>query len=237
VNEEFVKVFGLGEAPLGQRITLNDTTQVYIIGVVKDVYLKALFQPLGPLAFRYAPAGSYRFLVASTDASTLVEANEQIKSAWKELYPAELYPGRLMEYNMSMALEHFDSVVILYTFLGLVAIIMSVSGLYSLVAMSLQKRTKELGIRKILGASVPNILFVSCRLFLMIIIISFVVGSAMGMVMANSLMNSVWEYYEGVNGKVLTLAMMILFMIAAFTVGMKIRSVAVSNPVDSLRHE
>jgi putative ABC transport system permease protein len=237
VNEEFIRAFSLGDNALGKRMTLNDTTQVYIIGVVKDVYLKALFQPLGPLAFRFAPKDSYRYLVASTDASNLVAANDEIKAAWKQLYPAELYPGRLMEYNMSMALEHFDSVVILYTFLGLVAIIMSVSGLYSLVAMNLQKRTKELGIRKILGASLPHILIQSCKLFLVIMAISFVIGSAMGMMMANGLMNSVWEYYEGVGEKVITLGIGILFLIAAFTVGLKIRSVALSNPVDALRHE
>jgi hypothetical protein len=55
--------------------------------------------------------------------------------------------------------------------------------------------------------------------------------------MANGLMNSVWEYYEGVGEKVITLGIVILFLIAAFTVGIKIRSVALSNPVDALRHE
>jgi len=74
-----------------------------------------------------------------------------------------------METNMTMTLEHFDSVVILYTFLGLVAIIMSVSGLYSLMSIHLQKRTKELGIRKILGASVSHIVIQSSRLFVIII--------------------------------------------------------------------
>jgi putative ABC transport system permease protein len=237
VNEEFVRSFGLGDRAIGQRITLNDTTQVYVIGITKDIYLGALFQPLGPVAFRYVPAERYRYFIASTSAQDLVEANKQVKKAWQELYPTQVYTGRLMEYNMAMALEHFDSVVILYTFLGLVAIIMSVSGLYSLVSLNLQKRTKELGIRKILGASVPNILLQSSKLFLVIMVIAFGLGSVMGTLLVNAMMNSVWEYYEAVDTKVLTMAIGILFTIALLTIGTKIRNVVFSNPSDSLRHE
>jgi putative ABC transport system permease protein len=127
--------------------------------------------------------------------------------------------------------------VILYTFLGLVAIIMSVSGLYSLVSLNLQKRTKELGIRKILGASIPNILLQSSKLFLIIMVIAFCLGSIMGTVLVNAMMNSVWEYYEAVDPKVLTIAIGLLFTIALFTIGAKIRNVVLSNPSDSLRHE
>lgn len=142
-----------------------------------------------------------------------------------------------MEHDMVMALEHFDSVVILYTFLGLVAIIMSVSGLYSLVSLNLQKRTKELGIRKILGAPLPHMVIQASKLFLIIMVISCIVGSILGSVMVNGLMGSIWEYYVAINFKVLSLAIIILFVIAVTTIGYKIRKVAVTNPVDSLRYE
>jgi putative ABC transport system permease protein len=237
VNEEFVRVFGLGDNAIGHRMTLNDTTQVYIIGTVKDVYLGALFQPLGAVAFRYVDEEKYRYLVASTTVENLVATNDEIKRAWNELYPTQVYNGRLMEYSMVMALEHFDGVVMLYTFLGIVAIIMSVSGLYSLVSLSLQKRTKELGIRKILGASMPHILVQSSRLFLIIMAVAFVLGSLMGAVLVNAMMDSVWEYYEAVDIRVLSIAITALAAIAIGTIGAKIHSVAVSNPVDALRHE
>jgi ABC-type antimicrobial peptide transport system permease subunit len=237
VNEEFVRRFGLGENAVGKRITFNDTTQFYITGIVKDVYLGALFEPLSPVAFRYTPSKNYKYLVASTDPQQLVYVNDEIKSEWGKLFPNQIYPGRLMEARMMMALEHFDAVVILYTFLGLVAIVMSISGLYSLVALNLQKRTKELGIRKILGASLTHIVFQSGKLFLVIMVISFIAGSALGMVMVNAMMDSVWEYYVAVDLKIISMAIAILAMIAVATIAYKIRSIAVSNPVDSLRHE
>ncbi len=237
VNEEFVRLFGLGNEAIDKRITLNDTTQVYIVGVVKDVYLKALFEPLTPVAFRYVPKENYRYLVASTSPDQLVETNQQIKEAWQKLFPTMLYTGRLMEQRMVMVMEHFDSVVILYTFLGLVAIIMSISGLYSLVSLNLQKRTKEFGIRKILGASIPHMAVQASKLFLITMAVSFVIGSLMGSVMVNGMMSSVWEYYEAINAVVLTLAISILSLIALCTIGYKIVKVTIANPADSLRYE
>ena len=237
VNEEFVRVFDLGEQALGKRMTLNDSTHVYICGVVRDVYLQALFQPLSPLAFRYVTPADYRFLVATTSPDQVVTANNIIRAEWQKLFPNELYPGRLMEERMVMALEHFDSVVLLYTFLGAVAVIMSVSGLYSLVSLNLQKRTKELGIRKILGASMSNIIVQASKLFIIIMIFSFCTGSVLGAVMVNSLMDSVWEYYVAVNFRVLTLAIAILFLIAVATIGFKIRRATSANPVNALRWE
>jgi ABC-type antimicrobial peptide transport system permease subunit len=142
-----------------------------------------------------------------------------------------------MEQDMVMVTEHFDTAVILYTFLGIVAIIMSVSGLYSLVSLNLQNRTKELGIRKILGAPVPHIILHASKLFLIIMIISFAAGSLLGTVMVNAMMNSIWEYYEAIDVKVLSLAISILFTIAVTTILLKIVRITFSNPVEALRYE
>jgi ABC-type antimicrobial peptide transport system permease subunit len=175
--------------------------------------------------------------VVSTAPEKLFEVNDRIKKVWGELFPMQLYRGRLMETTMNMSLEHFDAVVIIYTFLGLVAIVMSVSGLYSLVSLHLQKRTRELGIRKILGASLPHILFQSSKMFLIIMFIAFVLGSVLGSVMVNALMDSVWEYCVAINPVVLTLATGIVTLIAIATIGLKVRSVVVANPVDAVRSE
>lgn len=237
VNEEFVRAFGLGAQAVGKRITLADTAHFYIAGVTKDVYLQALFKPLSPLIFRYVPEDNYRYLVASADHSQLLALNEEIKTAWKKLYPNSLYTGSLMEEEMVMALEHFDNVVILYTFLGAIAILMSVSGLYSLVSLHLQKRTKEFGIRKILGAPLQNIVFQASKLFLIIMIIAFVLGSFAGTFMVNKLMDTVWEYYVSIGFNIVFTAITILFTIACATVSYKIFSVSRTNPAESLKYE
>ncbi len=236
VTEEFIKVFGL-KNPLGSRITMADTAHYYIVGVAKDVYMRALFQPLAPMVFRYVPESNYRYLVASADPSTLIDLNNQINDSWKKLFPALLYKGRLMEQDMAMAMEHFDNVVILYSFLGLVAIVMSVSGLYALVSLNLQRRTKELGIRKILGASTLTIAFEAGKLLIIVLAISFFVGSIFGSFMVNKMMDSVWEYYVATDFRVISVAFLSLFTIALFTVATQLFKVTVSNPAESLKHD
>jgi putative ABC transport system permease protein len=237
VNEEFVRVFNLGNDAIGKRITLADTAQYYVTGVVKDVYLKALFEPLSPLVFNYTSPLNYRYLVASADHEELVAVNNEIKTVWKKLFPNTLYTGSLMEEDMVMALEHFDNVVILYTFMGAVAILMSVSGLYSMVALSLQKRTKEFGIRKILGAPLGNIVLQASKLFIVIMVVAFVLGSLAGTFMVNKLMDTVWEYYVSVGFKIIFTAISVLFTIACITVSYKIFSVGKTNPAESLKYE
>ena len=237
VNEQFLRVFNLEANAIGQRIILNDTIPVFIKGVVKDVYLRALFQPLSPVAFRYIPEGTYKMLVASTNPETLTEANDQLKIEWKKLFPNQLYPGQLMEQRMVMVMEHFNGVVIIYTFLGLVAIVMSVSGLYSLISLNLQKRTKELGIRNILGAPLLHMIIQSGKLFIIIMVVSVGMGSLLGSIMVNGLMDSIWEYYEAINIKVLSLASLILLTIAICTIGVKVARVSMRKPVESLRYE
>jgi hypothetical protein len=236
VNEEFVRHFKLGDA-VGSRVLMNDTVSLYIVGVVKDVYLNALFAPLAPVAFRYVPESEYRYLVASTDPGRMEAVNEEIKAEWKKLFPATLYPGRPMEERMVMALDHFDAVVIIYSFLGLVAIVMSVSGLFGLMSIHLQKRTKEIGIRKILGATIPHIFLKTSRLFLVIMFISFAFGGLLGAVMVNKLMDSVWEYYEAVDTKVFVLGVSILFAIASVTIYSIVRKATTANPAEALRYE
>jgi putative ABC transport system permease protein len=237
VNQQFLKEFNILTEPIGKRVMLNDSTPCYIVGVVKDVFLRALFEPISPVVFRYAPESDYKFLVAKTQAAHLRSVNQQIEADWKLLFPFSLYPGKLMEERMVMALDHFDNVIILYSFMGLVAIIMSVSGLYSLVSINLKKRTKELGIRKILGASLPHIVIQSTKLFMVMMMIAFIIGTAMGSLMVNKLMDTVWEYYIAANASTVAMAIGILVAITVVTIGYKVRSVSLSNPVDALRHE
>ena len=237
VNEEFTRVFGLGQDAVGKRILIGDSLQYFIVGVTKDVYLQALMQPLTPVMFRYRPEADYKFLVAATTPQNLLEVNKQVKANWAKLFPNTLYRGRLMEEFMTIPLEHFTGVIKLYTFMGAVSILMSVSGLFSLVSLHLQKRTKELGIRKVMGAPLANILLHSSKLFLIILFVSCVLGSLAGSMMVNGMMSSIWEYYEAINFSVLASAILLMIGICLVTVSIKIVKNSLAKPVDALRYE
>lgn len=237
VNEQFLRTFNIQKEALGKRILINDTLQVFIKGVVKDVYLRALFAPLSPVAFRYVPEAGYKMLVASTHPAQLAKANDELKAVWAKLFPNSLYSGQLMEDRMVMVMEHFNGAVMIYSFLGLVAIVLSVSGLYSLISLNLHKRTKELGIRKILGAPLLHMIVQSSKLFIVVMFISFALGSLLGTLMANAMMKNIWEYYEAIDAPLLLLASGILLAIAVGTIGAMVVKISIRKPVESLRYE
>ena len=114
---------------------------------------------------------------------------------------------------------------------------MSVSGLYALVSLNLQRRTKELGIRKILGASTVTIAYEAGKLLIIVLVISFMVGSIFGSFMVNKMMDGVWEYYVATDFRVIAFAFLSIFSIALIAVATQLVNVIVSNPSESLRHD
>src|SRR6185436_4332904 len=126
----------------------------------------------------------------------LLPVHEKVKSAWKELYPNRLYAGKLMNEDMEEGILHFRNVSILYRFLGAITIVLAMSGLFSMVTLHVQKRMKEMGIRKTLGAGVSSLALLAARPFLVVVAFSIAFGALGGVFSANKFMDAVWEYYN-----------------------------------------
>jgi ABC-type antimicrobial peptide transport system permease subunit len=122
-------------------------------------------------------------------------------------------------------------------FLAIAATLLSLIGMYNLVSLDVIRRTKEMGIRKIQGASVPLIMYLVARKFLIVLIIASVLGCLGGYYMSNMLMDSIWDYFVEIKPGVLILAASIMFMATIITIVFKIGRAALRNPVDSLRYE
>jgi len=105
VTEEFVKEFGWKDNPIGKRILWMDTASFYVIGVVKNIYSRALWEPIEPTMFRYVAPEKYQQLVASTDPSKLREVNMCLEAKWRELFPNMLYPGQMVDEELAQTNE------------------------------------------------------------------------------------------------------------------------------------
>jgi len=114
---------------------------------------------------------------------------------------------------------------------------LSVTGLFTLVSLTIIKRMKEIGVRKILGATVGNIAKVINLEFFVILAIASALGSWASYTMCNLLMASIWRYYQGVNVLTFFFSVSLLFIVSFLTVGYKIYGVATMNPVKSLKDE
>jgi len=125
----------------------------------------------------------------------------------------------------------------MFVFLGIVALMLSATGLFTLVSLNIIKRMKEIGVRKVLGASVGNIARVINTEFVIILLIASILGSYAGSLLSEMLMDSIWDFYQSATSFTFIISASILFSISALTIGFKIYSTATMNPTKTLRDE
>jgi ABC-type antimicrobial peptide transport system permease subunit len=237
VTEEFVKTFGWKDDPIGKRIVLTDSIHLYIIGVVKNVYNQALFAPIKPMMIRYVFPTEYEQLIVSTDSENISEVNTFMEMKWKEVFPNSQYNGRLMDAVLQESNNINKNVVTMFGFLGFFAVLMTGIGLYTLVSLNIIKKMKQIGIRKVLGASIPSIVWTINLEFIISFIISIVIGGTLGYMGANSLMDSVWEYYLRLNFAGLAICIITMILVVTIAVGKKAFNAAALNPTEVLQNE
>ena len=237
VSEEFVRQMKWKGNPIGQRIVWRDTIQLFVIGVVKDVYARALFRPVEPMMFVNVPRQNYELLIVRAPVEKISQVNDYMNEKWKKVFPGELYHGEFIENKMRETVETNNNAVIIFGFIGFFAALMSATGLYTLISLHIVKRLKEIGIRKVLGASLANILHVISFEFIAIIVISSMLGGVAGYFMVDISMKSAWIYYEKVSMITFFISAGIVVALAVTTVGYKTLSTAGMNPVKTLRDD
>ena len=237
VTEELVKQYGWKDNPIGKRLVWKDTVQLYVVGVMKNVYARAFWRPIQPLMVRYTTPAHYEQLIVKTDPLKIASVNEFMEKKWKEVFPNTLYNGQMIDQELQETNDINKNVVIMFGFLGFFAALMTGIGMFTLVSLNIVKKMKEIGVRKVLGASVVNIASVINFEFVINLGIATAVGGALGYFAADALMDSIWEYYEKLGYVSLTLSALAMLGIAVLSVGYKTISTASLNPTKTLRDE
>jgi len=236
VSETFARSMGWKE-PVGQRVVWGDTTSLYVIGTVKDVLMAGFGSPPNPLMIRYVPENDYRYLTVKTSPEKSAVVNEFLKKKWNEIFTNKLYNGEFLSDNLEGNIEVNDNATKVFFFLGLIATILSSTGLFTLVSLNIIKRMKEIGVRKVLGASILNIASTLNKNFIIILAISMIAGAFLGSVFCDKLLSQVWTYHIPMNFFSPTLGVILMLSISLVTVGYKVYSAATLNPVKTLRSE
>jgi ABC-type antimicrobial peptide transport system permease subunit len=237
INQELARVLGW-DKPVGKRIVLKDTIALNVVGLVKDIYFEGgLWDPLVPMLMRYVPQESFRFLSVRTDTENLSEVKALMDKKWQRVFPDELSTVSFMdEEKAGMRLVN-TNIKVMFIFLGIVAVLLSVIGLFSLVSLNLIKRMKEIGVRKILGASVENISFKVSKEFIVILFIASILGSIGGYFLSDLLMSSIWAYHVPLQYLPFVISIIILFVASGLTIGGKVFRAASMNPAEILKDE
>ncbi len=237
INEELARTMAWAD-PINKRIVQKDTIALNVIGVVKDIYFEGgLWDPLEPMMLRYVEPSSFRFLTVKTNAEDLLAVKKLMDEKWKTVFPTELSTVRFMDEEMAESAQVNANIRVMFLFLGIMAVLLSVIGLFSLVSLNLIKRMKEIGVRKVLGATVEHITMRVSKEFLIILSIASILGCISGYYLTELLMGSIWAYYVPMNLWPFIISVGILFVASALTISGKVIRAASVNPAEILKDE
>jgi putative ABC transport system permease protein len=236
ITEGLARKFGW-EKPIGKEIIWMDTVKFFVVGVVQDVYNRGLWEEMDPMMIRYGNKDKVSHLIVSANVENIVKVNKFMEEKWKELFPNKLYFSRMMDEEMVEANTVNANIVKMFVFLGIVALILSATGLFTLVSLNIIKRMKEIGVRKVLGASMANISRVINTEFAIILLIACLAGAFLGSWMSAMLMDSIWDYYQQATVVSLVSSASILLLISVLSVSFKIYNTVRLNPSHVLRDE
>ncbi|HEY9259906.1 ABC transporter permease [Chitinophaga sp.] len=236
VNETTVKNLQLAsnEAVLGKRAVINGG-QGIIVGVVKDFHTRSFHEAIDPI-FISTMGDNYFNCAIKINMEQLQKIAPSMEKAWKDVYPQYVYKYAFLDEQLA-AFYKLDNMIfrLIQLFTGL-SIIIGCIGLYGLVSFMATQRTKEVGIRKTLGASVESIIWLFSKEFLYMLLMAFVVAAPLAwFIMSHWLDTFVYRIHLGL--PIFAVAIFISIIVVMLTVGYTAIKTALMNPVKSLKSE
>jgi putative ABC transport system permease protein len=236
LNEAAVKMFGYSspERAIGKKFS-QWGREGLIIGVVKDFHFRSLQEVIKPLSIRIEPQGC-GLLTVNVDGHHIPNTIAAIESRWKQLVPDKPFTYYFLDEFFDKQYRAEDRFGTLFLYFAALAIFISCLGLMGLASYSTVQRTKEIGIRKVVGASVGQIVYLLSRDFLLLVLIAFVVSAPIAGWLIGGWLKG-FAYRIPIYWWIFAIAGLLAVLIAILTVSFQAMKAAVANPVNSLRSE
>jgi putative ABC transport system permease protein len=233
INKAMADKLGLTN-PIGQRIT-NTWETFTVIGVVEDFNFESMKQEIGSLCM---VLGNNRASIISVKMNGTDDKNNiaSISSAWKNFVPNQSFRYTFLDESFARMYDDVQRTGNIFTSFAVFAIIIACLGLFALSAFMAEQRTKEIGIRKVLGASVNSITTMLSKDFVKLIIIAIMIASPIAWWTMNKWLQD-FAYRIKIDWTFFMIAGTLALLIAVFTVSFQAIRAAVANPVKSLRTE
>ncbi len=237
INETLLHKLGLQnpQDAINKDIRLGSNDWKKIVGVVKDYKTRSLKRDIQPILM--AENHKYYGLTAiKLRTSNLIQTQKNIQDLWNGFFPEYAYTSSFMDENIAKFYQQETQLELLYKIFAGLAIFISCLGLYGLVSFMAVQRTKEVGIRKVLGASIVHIVYLFSKEFTILIFIAFIIAAPLAYYIMHAWLNG-FVYRINITVWVFILAIIGSVAIALITVGYKSFRAAMIDPVKSLRSE
>jgi putative ABC transport system permease protein len=234
VNEAALRVYGWKD-PLNYTMENGFGYKGKIIGVVKDFHYKSLHQPVEPLVMML-DGRLQGYLLLRIRAGKEAETLAYVENTWKQYshrYPMEYF---FLDDNFDKLYRAEEKMMKVFTYFSIISIIISCLGLYALITFTLEQRVKEIGIRKVMGAGIFNIVLMMAKDFVVLVCVAIVIAFPVSWYFMHSWLQDFANRIDMV-WWMFMLAAGISVLVAGITLSLKTLKAASANPVNSLRYE
>jgi predicted permease len=238
VNESFVKSLGLKkpEDIIGKEISMmNGLIKCPVVGVVKDFNDRSLRQNFAPLLMA-TNSTMYRQASIKLSTTNIASTMQSIKKIWEQTFPNYVYEYRFLDDKIDNFYKQENQLSQLYKIFAAIAIFLSCLGLYGLASFMAAQRIKEVGIRKVLGATSANIVYLFSKEFIILIAIAFAIATPIAWYYMNQWLQD-YAYRINISWWLFAAGGLAAIIIALATISFQAIKAAIANPVRSLRTE
>jgi len=238
VNEILVKKLGLAfpDELIGKKVSLNGgNIKANIVGVIADFHDQTLYENINPVFIAPDPS-NYGELAVKINTENARGTLEGIEKLWTEAFPKYMFEYNFLDNRVAEFYKKEQQFLDLTKLFSLLAIIIGCLGIYGLISFFVVQKTKEIGIRKVLGGSIQNILVLLTGDFLKLILIAGLIASPIAWYFMNNWLQN-FNYRTKISWWVFGLAIGGLVLITLITVSYQAIKAAIANPVKSLRTE
>jgi putative ABC transport system permease protein len=233
LNEAAIKLMGLQD-PVGKTVNLWGESRE-IIGVTKDFHYESLHKNVKPLLMILKPQHAH-YIMAKIGAGKEKEVLEKVKHLYSEYNAGAAFDYKFLDQDFQALYVSEQKIAVLSRYFAGLAIIISCLGLFGLAAFTAQRRQKEIGIRKVVGASVSNMALMLSKDFLKLVLIAVLAAFPLAWWAMNQWLDN-FAYRVNLSADVFIIAGVAILLISIITISFQSIKAALSNPVESLRSE
>ncbi len=238
LNETAVKFMGL-KNPVGEPVYLNvggNKLSFKVIGVIKDMLMESPYQPVQASVFFLNKDKPNFVTIKINPAVSAATALVKIEAAFKKYNPAAPFEYKFVSDEYAAKFNDEERIGKLANFFAILAIFISCLGIFGLASFVAEQRTKEIGVRKVLGASVMNVCTLLSKDFIRLVFIAFIIAAPIAYYFMNNWLQN-YEYRTGIDWWVFAVTFLGAMLITLLTVSFQAIKAAIANPVKSLRTE
>ncbi|GAB3907046.1 ABC transporter permease [Larkinella knui] len=245
VNQQFLKRFAIANSDpgkaIGEEITFSNfkirDRRMTIVGVMKDFHYGKVDNLVGPVAFMPWTPGDRAVINAKIQSTDLLATRARIESVWKKIDRVHPFQAKFYDEAIEEAYSELSVLIKIIGFLSFLAISIASMGLFGMVVFTIETRLKEIGIRKVMGASSGNLVYLLSRGFLVLLSISTLIALPVTYLFFENFVLTHFPYHKPVQFTELFAGLLAVLLIAFMMIGSQTMKAAKRNPVEVLKSD